>query len=120
MFDSYLFIALLGITAGTIGLLLVQVIFEMSEVKKRKLQERLTGDVAERYDHENAYAPISLAEQKTDSLTQALSQLSMFGDFNRKLQQVYPNVPMSRFIILTLGLGLTTFVGIFMGTSSFM
>src|SRR5436190_14292112 len=116
MFDSYVFIGLLGITAGTIGLLLVQVLFEMGEVKKRKLQERLTGDVAERFDHANAYAPISVAEQKTDSLTQALSQMSVFGNFNRKLQQVYPNLAMSRFMILTAGLALTTFVGVFMAS----
>jgi tight adherence protein B len=117
MFDSYLFIGLLAITVSTLGIVAVQIFFEFGEVKKRKLQERLSGE-AERYQASSAYAPISLQQQKQDAVALALSQFSFFSDFDRKFKQAYPNVVFGRFIILTLGIAATVaaFIVMVMGS----
>src|SRR4051794_40015724 len=116
MFDSYVFLGLLGITAATLGLVLVQLIFEMSEVKKRKLQERLSSETESHYEP-HPYAPIATQEQKQDSFSAALSKVAPIGAFDRKLRQTSPNMPMGRFVVLTLGLAATAFIALFMVTA---
>ena len=59
MGEGYLFIFLLALTIGTVGLVLVQVIFGLLEVKKRRLQERLGSATESNYEQQ--FGSIALA-----------------------------------------------------------
>ena len=50
MGESYLFVILLALTLATVGAVLVQVLFGLLEVKKRRLQERLGAAPETQYE----------------------------------------------------------------------
>ena len=62
--QGYIFVLLLALTVGTVALVLMQVLFGLLEVKKRKLQERLGGAPEAQFDHQPAYGPITMTDTR--------------------------------------------------------
>src|SRR3954463_15482088 len=98
MGESYLFIGLLALTLATVGAVLVQVIFGLMEVKKRRLQERL-GAAHEQY--ESAYGPITTADE-ADNLPTMFRGSPTVKNFHHKLSRAFPNVMLGRFVFLVM------------------
>src|SRR3954471_23321123 len=108
MGESYLFIGLLALTIATVGAVLVQVVFGLMEVKKRRLQERL-GAAAHENFNDSAYGPIATADE-ADNLPGLLRQSSVVKNFHRKLSRAFPNVLLGRFVFLVLMLAAGAFL----------
>src|SRR5687768_12819390 len=104
MGQSYLFIILLALTVATVAAVLVQVIFGLLEVKKRRLQERLGSAVETEY--ESHYGPIA-NDERNDNLTGALAKSPTVQAFHAKLARAYPGVVLKRFgfMIVTFAVG---------------
>src|SRR4051812_37428662 len=101
MGESYMFIGLLALTIATVGAVMVQVVFGLLEVKKRRIQERL-GAAAGAQDHyESAYGPISNVDE-ADNLPAMLKKSSVVRNFHSKLARAFPNVMLGRFVFLVV------------------
>jgi tight adherence protein B len=96
MGEGYLFVVLLALTLATVGVVLVQIIFGLFEVKKRRLQERLGSTPEAAY--ESAYGPIAL--DKPHDLTGMLARSQTVQSFNSKLARAYPGVILKRFFLM--------------------
>ena len=116
MAQSYLFVILLAATVATIAGVLVQVIFGLLEVKKRRLQERLGSSVEAQY--ESMYGPIALAERPADLLSGALARSQTVQTFHTKLARAYPGVVLKRFVLMIVGFAVMAGVLAFIGTRS--
>src|SRR5436309_4514019 len=117
MDDSYLFIVLLSLTVATVAGVLVQVLFGLLEVKKRRLQERLGA--APESNFESVYGPIANAEKAAD-LTGMLARSPMVMAFHAKLARAYPGVVLQKFLFMIVGFaGMAGVLG-FIGTRSLM
>jgi tight adherence protein B len=101
MREGYLFIILLALTVATVAGVLVQVLFGLLEVKKRRLQERLGAAPESRFQTGASYGPISL-EQKPADLTGLLAKSSTVQAFHAKLARAYPGVVLKRFFFMIL------------------
>jgi tight adherence protein B len=97
MGEGYLFIILLSLTVATIAGVLVQVIFSLLDMKKRRLQERLGA--ATETNLESLYGPIALAERPKD-LGGTLARSPMVLAFHGKLARAYPGVVLKRFLFM--------------------
>src|SRR3954464_13245541 len=97
MEDGYLFIILLSLTVATVAGVLVQVLFGLLEVKKRRLQERLGA--APEATFVSSYGPIALAERPAD-LTGMLARSPMVQAFHSKLKRAYPGVVLQKFFFM--------------------
>ena len=84
MGEGYLFIVLLALTVATVAGVLVQVLFGLLEVKKRRLQERLGAAPESRFQSSSSYGPIAMAEKQAD-LTGMLAKSAMVQSFHAKL-----------------------------------
>ena len=113
MDDSYLFIGLLSLTVATVAGVLVQVLFGLLEVKKRRLQERLGA--APETNFASAYGPIALAERPGANLTGMLARSPMVQAFHAKLARAYPGVVLQKFLMMIVAFaglaGMLAFVG---------
>ena len=105
MRDGYLFIILLALTVATVAGVLVQVLFGLLEVKKRRLQERLGAAPETRFEPGSSYGPIAMEEKAAD-LTGMLSKSQTVQAFHTKLSRAFPGVvdrrsgwPRSQFFI---------------------
>ena len=101
MGDGYLFIILLALTVATVAAVLVQVLFGLLEVKKRRLQERLGAAPETRFEPGSSYGPIVKDAEKVD-LTGVLAKSQTVQAFNAKLSKAYPGVVMHRFVLMLL------------------
>jgi Flp pilus assembly protein TadB len=102
MGESYLFVILLAMTLATVGAVLVQVLFGLLEVKKRRLQERLGS--APEAQYESAYGPLTMDKPK--DLTGLLARSLWMQSFHAKLARAYPGVVLKRFFMMIAGFGL--------------
>jgi len=118
MFQSYLFIILLAATVAMIAGVLVQAIFGLLEVKKRRLQERLGSSVEAQY--EALYGPIALAERPRDFLTGALARSQTIQTFHTKLARAYPGVVLKRFVFMIVAFAAMSGALAFIGTRSML
>lgn len=114
MSDGYLFIFLLALTVATLTAVLVQVVFGLLEVKKRRLQERLGSAIETQY--ESSYGPIALAEKPT--LTGLLAKSQFVQGFHTKLARAYPGVVLKRFFLMIFAFAMGAGAMAFMGTRS--
>jgi tight adherence protein B len=115
MGQNYLFVILLALTVATVAAVLVQVIFGLLEVKKRRLQERLGSAVEAEY--ESHYGPIANAEQHND-LGGMLAKSATMQAFHAKLARAYPGVVLKRFVTMIVGFSLGAAALAYLGTSS--
>jgi tight adherence protein B len=115
MGENYLFVILLALTVATLGAVLVQVIFGLLEVKKRRLQERLGSAVEAEY--ESHYGPIANAEEKQD-LTGALAKSAAVQAFHAKLKRAYPGVVLKRFVFMIVIFAVLAGALAWLGTAS--
>src|SRR5215216_6092941 len=104
MGEGYLFIVLLALTVATVAGVLVQVLFGLLEVKKRRLQERLGAAPESRFKQDSSYGPIAMDEKPAD-LTGMLARSSTVQAFHAKLARVYPGVVLKRFLFMIIGFG---------------
>ena len=116
MAQTYLFILLLAATVATIAGALVQVIFGLLEVKKRRLQERLGSSVEAQY--ESMYGPIAIAERPRDLLSGALARSQTVQAFHGKLARAYPGVVLKRFVFMIVAFSIMAGTLAFIGTRS--
>ena len=116
MAQSYLFVMLLAATVATIAAVLVQALFGLLEVKKRRLQERLGSSVEAQY--EAMYGPIALAERPRDLLSGALARSQTIQTFHAKLARAYPGVVLKRFLMMIVGFAVMAGALAFIGTRS--
>ena len=116
MAQSYLFILLLSATVATVAAMLVQVIFGLLEVKKRRLHERLGSSVEAQY--ESMYGPIALAERPTDLLSGALARSQTIQTFHAKLARAYPGVVLKRFMFMIVAFAVMAGGLAYVGTRS--
>ena len=118
MNEQYLFPAFLALTVAIAGVIIVQVVFELLEVKKRRLQERLgNANAAEAYA--SAYAPIAFQE-KTDDVPPLLARFSLVRRFNALLQTAMPDLSLSRFALLATVIAIAAFVMAYLIFASFL
>ena len=103
--QTYIFILLLALTVGTVALVLMQVLFGLLEVKKRKLQERL-GGVPEAGYTAPGYGPITLADTRT-TIPSMLAQSQTVQVFHGKLGRAFPGVDIKRFLLMIVTFSLT-------------
>jgi len=114
MGDGFLFVILLAMTIGTVGIVLVQVVFGLMEVKKRRLQERLGA--APEATYESQFGPITL--DKPADLTGMLARSPAMLAFQAKLRKAYPGVVLKKFFAMIFGFALCSAMIAFMGTGS--
>jgi tight adherence protein B len=114
MGDGYLFIILLALTVATVGGVLVQVLFGLLEVKKRRLQERLGAAPESRFDARTDYGPI-VKDDTTADLTGMLAKSQAVQIFHGKLAKAFPGVVWHRFLLMMAvfagGAGMLALVG---------
>src|SRR5438105_1246534 len=94
--QSYIFVALLALTVGTVALVLMQVLFGLLEVKKRRLQERLGG--APEATYAAGYGSIRMDDKTTD-IPSMLAQSHAVQAFHAKLARAYPGVDLKKFVL---------------------
>ena len=116
MAQSYLFILLLAATVAMIAGVLVQAVFGLLEVKKRRLQERLGSSVEAQY--ESMYGPITLAERPRDLLSGALARSQTVQAFHGKLARAYPGVVLKRFAFMIVAFAVMAGALAFVATRS--
>lgn len=114
MGESYLFIILLALTLATVGAVLVQVLFGLLEVKKRRLQERLGA--APETQYESAYGPITM--DKPADLTGMFANSPWMQQFHAKLARAYPGVVLKRFFMMIVGFGVLAAMMAYLATQS--
>jgi tight adherence protein B len=116
--DGYLFIILLSLTIATVAGILVQLLFSLLEVKKRRLQDRLgSATTPKEASYESLYGPIALAEQPGD-LTGLLGKSEAVQAFNTQLRRAYPGVVLQRFLFMIVAFTFAAGVLAFIGTQS--
>jgi tight adherence protein B len=98
MGEGFLFIILLALTVATVAGVLVQVVFGLFEVKKRRLQERLAG-APDEMPMQSSYGSISLTDRPKD-LTGMLARSALVQSFHTKLARAYPGVVLARFLMM--------------------
>jgi tight adherence protein B len=98
MGDGFLFVILLAMTIGTVGVVLVQVVFGLMEVKKRRLQERLGA--APEANYESQYGSLTL--DKPQDLTGMLARSPAMLAFQAKLRKAYPGVVLKKFFTMII------------------
>jgi tight adherence protein B len=110
----------LALTVGTVALVLMQVLFGLLEVKKRKLQERL-GGAPEATFAGPGYGPITMAENRT-TIPSMLAQSEAARVFHGNLGRAFPGVDLTRFVLMlgvfAIGTGTITFIGTASPTAS--
>src|SRR5439155_15938816 len=116
MGEGYLFIVLLALTVATVAGVLVQVLFGLLEVKKRRLQERLGAAPESRFEGA-IYGPIANAEKPAD-LTGMLARSPMVQTFHAKLARVYPGVVLKRFLFMIFAFASTAGILAMVGAQS--
>ena len=114
MGEGYLFIALLALTIATVSAVLVQILFGLLEVKKRRLQERLGA--APETQYESSYGPIALEQPK--DLTGMLARSQTVQVFHGKLARAYPGVVLKRFFMMMAAFAVMAGALAFVGTQS--
>src|SRR5688500_1557017 len=97
--QSYIFILLLALTVATVALVLMQVLFGLLEVKKRKLQERLGGAPEADFDHTPGYGPITMVDTRT-VIPAMLAQSNTARVFHARLARAFPGVELNRFMLM--------------------
>jgi tight adherence protein B len=115
MGQSYLFVILLALTVATVAAVLVQVVFGLLEVKKRRLAERLGSAVEAEY--ESSYGPIANAEQ-ADDIGGMLARSASVQAFQAKLKRAYPGVVLKRFFFMIASFAIVAAVLAGLGTQS--
>ena len=113
--EGYIFVVLLALTIGTIGLVVMQTFFGLLDVKKRRLQERLGAAPESAY--ESQFGPIALAEKPAD-LTGMLARSTAVQSFHGKLARAYPGVVLRRFMMMIAGCAALAALLGFIGTQS--
>jgi len=96
---------LLALTAATAGWIVTQLISWIATRNKQRLQERIG---AGRDDGSGAAHSIILPKAN-DELAKALASRSLFRGLKRKLAQAYPDVGLTRFLLITMILALAAF-----------
>jgi tight adherence protein B len=114
--QSYIFILLLALTVGTVALVLMQVLFGLLEVKKRKLQERLGGAPEVTLQNTPGYGSITMAEAR--GVPAMLGQSEAMRVFHGKVARAFPGVQLDRFILMIVSFAVVSAVVGFIGTKS--
>src|SRR4051794_16134120 len=96
---------LLALVAAMAGWIVTQLISWIATRNKQRLQERIG---AMREDGSAATRSIVLPKAN-DDLELALANKSMFRGLKRKLAQAYPDVGLTRFLLITAMLALAAF-----------
>jgi tight adherence protein B len=115
--QGYIFVLLLALTIGTVALVLMQVLFGLLEVKKRKLQERLGGAPEAQFDHQPAYGPITMTD--TRAIPALLSSSPAMRIFHARLARAFPGVDINRFIFMIVTFAVATAIVVWLGTKSY-
>ena len=102
MGEGYLFVVLLALTIATVAAVMVQVVFGLLEVKKRRLQERLGA--APEVQYESSYGPITKDEPK--DLGGMLAKSPAMLAFHAKLSRAYPGVVLKKFFLMIAAFGI--------------
>ena len=105
--DDYFFTILLGLTVATGAVVVFQLLLEIDDSKRRRLQDRLImerGDVLEA-----AYGPIALQGDEV-SLPGVVSRIRILKDFSVRLRYAYRSVSLKKFLLLTAVLAAVGFV----------
>src|SRR5690349_8101692 len=116
MGQSYLFVILLALTVATVGAVLMQVVFGLMEVKKRRLAERLGSAVESEY--ESSYGPIANAAEQKDDLGGLFAKSATVLSFQAKLKRAYPGVVLKRFFFMIASFAIIAAVLAGLGTQS--
>ena len=115
--QGYIFVLLLALTVGTVALVLMQVLFGLLEVKKRKLQERLGGAPEAQFDHQPSYGPITLND--TRAIPAMLASSPAMRMFHGRLARAFPGVDIRRFIFMIATFAVATAIVVWFGTRSY-
>jgi tight adherence protein B len=102
--QSYIFIGLLALTVGTVALVLMQVLFGLLEVKKRRLQERLGA--APEANYAAGYGSIRMDDKAAD-IPGMLAQSQAVQAFHAKLARAYPGVDIKKFVLMIVAFAIT-------------
>lgn len=109
MSDPMIMLAVLALTAAAAGALLVQLIWSAIGRRRARVYDRL-GRAAQQAAASSTYGPI-VVDDKADDLTQLAERFVVLRSFGRRLRRVYPDMALSRFLSLCLGLALLGFMG---------
>jgi tight adherence protein B len=116
--QGYIFILLLALTVGTVALVLMQVLFGLLEVKKRKLQERLGGAPESAFvEAAPSYGSITLDSRPP--IPAMLAQSPAMRLFHARLARAFPGVDIKRFMFMILTFAAVTAVVVGFGTGSY-
>lgn len=113
--QNLIFVLLLALTVGTVALVLMQVLFGLMEVKKRRLQERLGA--APEATYEPGYASIRMDDVRAN-LPGLLARSPMVQSFHPKLARAFPGVVLGKFLMMIVTFAIVTAVAAFLGTGS--
>ena len=103
--QGFIFILLLALTVGTVALVLMQVLFGLLEVKKRRLQERLGAAPESHYDAGPSYGSIKLDDVRAN-LPAMLAESQAAKVFHGKLARAFPGVDVNKFVLMIVVFGL--------------
>src|SRR5690348_5212507 len=115
--QSFIFIGLLALTVGTVALVLMQVLFGLLEVKKRRLAERLGAAPEANYAATAGYGSIRM-DDKTADIPSMLAQSQAVQAFHGKLARAYPGVDLKKFALMIVAFAITTGTLTFLWTQS--
>jgi tight adherence protein B len=103
--SSNALLRLLALTAAMAGWIVTQLISWIATRNKQRLQERIGA-----FREDGTPISHSIVLPKTnDDLDQALAKKSLFRGLKRKLAQAYPDVGLTRFLLIALILALAAF-----------
>lgn len=112
MSEQTTFLVLLGLTAATGAVLLMQLIWKVVARRKGRVYDRLSRPASRDSESSSPYGSIVL-NNRSDELTELIKRLGSMRSFNDRLRRAYPNMILSRFLSLSLGFALLGFMGVF-------
>src|SRR4051812_24155780 len=113
--QGYIFILLLALTVGTVALVLLQVLFGLLEVKKRRLQERLGAAPESQYNNAPGYGSIRMDDVR-ENIPSMLAQSQAVQAFHGKLARAYPGVDIKKFALMIVMFSVIAGLMAFFGT----
>src|SRR5262245_35176083 len=110
MSDQMIFLTLLGVTAAAAGGLLMQLVWKVAGRRQARVYARLGHAPAQAAASSSTYGPI-IMEERHDDLALLAERLALMQAFRKRLRRVFPNMVLSRFLSLCLGLAILGFMG---------
>ena len=108
--------------AVALGLFAVwQIVTTMTNGEKRRLKQRLSNEgngSSNGVGNSTQQLSILLQQQDTEGLSGKLSKFSLFDRIQERLTQAYPNLSLSKFVIICLAMGVVLFLTALVVTDS--